>query len=269
VAVSVIAAASILVTAGGSVAAPGIKGFVCPSIALKGGRGNQCADLAMTLTHEPARVEIGRPFKAKMSVHNFGPSFASSVTAADTLPTSMTFVSYSAPGGVSCTTPAVGHTGVVNCMLGGMNSGATVLIVVKTRPTASGLKNNQASTSSPTQDPSPGNNSRSDMIDVQTNTRGCTLIGTIGDDTIDGTDEADVICGLAGADHIDGKGSDDVVFGEKGADVISDHTGTDQLLGGPGGDSLDSADGTGGDTVKGNAGVNTCTVDAGDTASQC
>lgn len=222
----------------------------------------------MTLTHEFDRVEIGRPFKAKLAVHNFGPNTAFNVTASDTLPSSMTFVS-AAPGQGSCTGPSVGTTGVVNCNIGVMNPGATVNVVVRMRPTASGQQNNQASTASSTFDPTGANNSDSDPIDVQTNSRGCTLVGTKGDDVLTGTAEEDVICGLLGADQIDGAGANDVLYGLRGADQITDHNGNDSLRGGDGADTLDSADGAGGDTVNGGFGTDTCTTDGGDTQLNC
>ena len=271
-AMSLAVAATILVTAGGSGAAPGVKGNCVSGDARHAPgfmRGNSCADMGITLTHGPIGwVEIGIRFKAKIAVHNYGPTNAFGATASDTLPASMTFVGATSGQG-SCTGPPVGQTGTVNCMIGTMTPGQTVNIVVRMRPTRSGMQTNQASTSSSSFDPGPNANTDSDAIDVQVNTRGCTMIGTNADETIDGTGEDDVICGLQGADTIDGKDGADTVFGERGPDTITDHSGTDELHGGPGDDSLDSADGTAGDMLQGDLGTNTCTSDAGDTEKNC
>jgi uncharacterized repeat protein (TIGR01451 family) len=269
-AVALVAGLTLVVTAGGSGAATG-RGTVCSFLAgsaSHGGRGSSCADLTLTLTHEFDRVEIGRPFKAKIAIANNGPTTAFNVTASDTLPTTMTFVGSSASQG-SCSGPPVGSTGVVNCTIGAINPGSTVNLRVRMRPTATGVQNNQASTSASTPDPNGSNNSDSDPIDVQTNSRGCTLIGTQGDDVITGTGEEDVICGLRGADQIDGGGANDVLYGERGADQLTDHNGNDTLRGGDGGDSLDTADGVAGDTANGGFGVDTCTTDGSDTELNC
>jgi uncharacterized repeat protein (TIGR01451 family) len=265
-AAAMLSATALVFTAPWSGASPGARGFVCTPGAA---RGINCAGVSMSLTHEPSRVEIGRGFKATMAVHNFGPSSATGVHAIDNLPSSMTFVSVTAPGGVSCTAPPVGMTGTVDCTLGSVVQNGTLTVVVVTRPTNSGLQNNQAHVTSTSQDSNSGNNPDNDPIDVQTNGRGCTIIGTTGVDDITGTDGADVICGLAGADHINGGAGADVLYGEGGSDTLTDHSGTDTLLGGPGNDTLDSADSTAGDTVNGNKGTNTCTVDAGDSSSHC
>ena len=233
-------------------------------------KGSACADVRMTLTHEPGRVEIGRPFTAKMFVENLGPTTAFQVHAKDIPPASFTFKSVTAPGGFSCSTPAVGSNGTVDCSTAFVTAGSSFTIAVTWRPTASGSQGNQAQAQTfSSTDPNPGNNNKTDAIAVQTNTRGCTLIGTVNADVITGTAGGDVICGLAGADQIDGAGGNDTVYGQRGGDALTDHNGTDTLVGGPGDDSLDTADGAPGDTAKGNAGTNTCTTDAGDASSQC
>src|SRR5262249_31485210 len=212
----------------------------------------------------------GRPFKAKMSVHNFGLSTALSVIAVDDAPSSFKFKSVSPPAAYSCTTPPVGETGSLSCSSPSMASGTTDLIVVVWRPTVSGLQTNQSHvTVSGSFDPNSGNNADSDGIDVQTNLRGCTMIGTVNADVMTGTSGADVICGLGGADQIDGSGGSDTIYGQDGPDQLTDHNGTDVLRGGPGNDTLDTSDGAGGDIANGNIGTDTCTVDGGDTAAHC
>lgn len=83
----------------------------------------------------------------------------------------------------------------------------------------------------------------------------CTITGTAGNDTLNGTTGADVICGLGGNDTInggngadtisggsgddtvDGGNSDDTVYGDYGNDVMGGGNGADTLLGGPGNDT--------------------------------
>jgi hypothetical protein len=276
---TMVAAFTLLITVGASGSA-GHRGIVCatgppptspPPVAGHARiRGSTCADMRMTLSHQPGRVEIGRPFKAKMVVDNLGPTTAFQVHAKDNPPSSFTFTSVTAPAGVSCATPAVGTTGTVDCSVASMPSGASITIVVMWRPTATGSQANQAQVQTlGSFDPNSANDNRNDPINVETNTRGCTLVGTAGADDMTGTAGNDVICGLGGADHIDGAAGDDKIYGLRGADVLTDHNGTDKLIGGQGADTLDTADGAGGDTANGGTGTNTCTTDAQDTALNC
>ena len=65
-----------------------------------------------------------------------------------------------------------------------------------------------------------------------------TIVGTDGDDIIQGTWQADVIAGLGGNDTITGLSGDDVICGGVGDDTISGASGADTILGGPGNDTL-------------------------------
>jgi Ca2+-binding RTX toxin-like protein len=62
----------------------------------------------------------------------------------------------------------------------------------------------------------------------------CTVLGTAGDDQLNGTPGDDVICGMGGNDQL---------FGLDGSDVLSGGAGNDRLVGGPGGDVLQGGDG--------------------------
>ena len=76
--------------------------------------------------------------------------------------------------------------------------------------------------------------------------RACTLIGTLDDDVIRGTERSDTICSISG---------DDVVYGNGGNDQIRAYDGNDQLIGGPGNDILNG--GYGKDRLRGEAGADT------------
>ena len=78
------------------------------------------------------------------------------------------------------------------------------------------------------------------------------VVGTDGNDIIDGADRAEFIDGGAGDDVIGGEGGADVIFGGDGDDVISGGGGADVLSGGAGDDVL--VGGHGADQLRGGAG---------------
>src|SRR5262249_12591335 len=77
------------------------------------------ADLSITKP-APATVTTGQQFTYTLSVHNGGPSNATSVAVTDTLPTSATFVSAS----TGCTNAS----GTVTCTVGNLVNGANATI---------------------------------------------------------------------------------------------------------------------------------------------
>jgi Tol biopolymer transport system component len=122
--------------------------------------------------------------------------------------------------------------------------------------------------------------------------RGCTILGTTGNDDLTGTAGDDVICGLDGDDTITGldgndtilagPGSDtvyagagrDILVGWSGSDLLIGNGGNDRIIGGSDPDTLQGGDGddyliawdfTGGDVVDGGAGTNDCAYDSTDT----
>jgi len=74
--------------------------------------------------------------------------------------------------------------------------------------------------------------------------RSCTIIGTVDDDVIRGTQRSDKICSISG---------DDVVYGGRGNDQLRGYDGNDQLFGGSGDDILNG--GYGQDDLRGDAGA--------------
>ncbi len=83
----------------------------------------------------------------------------------------------------------------------------------------------------------------------------CDLAGTSGDDVLQGSDDAETICGLGGDDVIRGGGGDDVLRGGAGRDALTGNAGNDTLDGEGGDDSL--LGGTGADQFNGGADTDT------------
>ncbi len=84
------------------------------------------------------------------------------------------------------------------------------------------------------------------------------LVGTTGDDLIQGLGGNDTLSGLDGNDTIDGGTGDDVLNGGDGNDNIDGGTGIDVINGGDGNDLI--ASGTKGESIDGGAGNDTLTT---------
>lgn len=69
--------------------------------------------------------------------------------------------------------------------------------------------------------------------------RTATIVGTAGDNEINGTARQDVIVAKAGADEVHGRGGNDFICGNRGNDKLEGGTGNDHLDGGLGHDRLD------------------------------
>ena len=120
------------------------------------------ADVAVTIMDSPDPVSAGGQITYSIMVSNNGPDAAAGVTFSDTLPAGTTFASVS---GASCSMPPVGGTGTVTCNLGTINPGGSVSITLVVNVTAGpgNTITNTASATSPTSDPTPGNNSATAM----------------------------------------------------------------------------------------------------------
>jgi hypothetical protein len=85
--------------------------------------------------------------------------------------------------------------------------------------------------------------------------REVTILGTPGNDVMDGTNGADVILGRGGADWIQARGGPDLICGGEGNDRLQGRAGNDRAAGGSGADVL--AGGIGADLLKGQDGPDT------------
>ncbi len=78
------------------------------------------------------------------------------------------------------------------------------------------------------------------------------LIGTNGNDTLNGTEISEQLLGLLGDNLINGNGGDDTLIATTGNDLLNGGTGNDSLNGGSGNDTLEGGDGN--DTLNGGSG---------------
>jgi uncharacterized delta-60 repeat protein/uncharacterized repeat protein (TIGR01451 family) len=230
-------------------------------------------DLSVTKSG-PATVSIGDRPTYSMTVTNSGPAAATNVSLSDTLSgPAATVVSATTTAG-TCTTTAGGAT----CSLGTLPVGGSATVTIAAEPRATGTLTNQATVSATQTDPVPANNTATQATTVN-NARGCTLIGTSGNDTITGAYGNDVICALGGDDTVNASYGNDTVYGGYGNDRIDGGFGDDTLNGGPGNDNvignygndrIDTVDSVfGNDTANGGFGTDTCTTDSGDTRISC
>ena len=95
------------------------------------------ADLALEITDEPDPVYVGGGLVYHITVTNRGPAAASGVSVSNSLPVGLNYVSGGASQG---SVSAVGS--VVTASLGGLGSGSSAVITVRTAPTVGGIYTN-------------------------------------------------------------------------------------------------------------------------------
>jgi uncharacterized repeat protein (TIGR01451 family) len=128
------------------------------------------ASLFIELDAQPNPVTAGDNITIESQVGNNGPDPATSAMLTEPIPANTTFQSISAPGGWSCSTPAVGATGTVICSTPSLASGASAMftLVVRVNPGTPGgtVITTSGAVNSSTPDPDPSNNSASAMVTV-------------------------------------------------------------------------------------------------------
>ena len=220
------------------------------------------ADLSLAKTVSDATPDIGVDFTFTLTVVNaVGGAGATGVVVRDLLPARLRFVSATPSQGTYNATTGVWTVGTVNS-----GANATLMLTVKHVGGSLAPVTNAAEITAadqPDPDSPHGNNSTTedddDAVAVTPTTpvcagRNATIIGTIDDDTLTGTQGADIAVLFAGNDAFDGRKGNDVVCGGDGNDTAQGDQGTDLIFGEGGTDVLDG--GQDADTVDGGAGDN-------------
>jgi uncharacterized repeat protein (TIGR01451 family) len=88
------------------------------------------ADYSITKTDSPDPVDPGADLTYTITATNAGPDPAADAAVSDPLPAGSTFVSLAQPAGWTCSTPAVGATGVVSCTNTSFAAGSAVFTLV-------------------------------------------------------------------------------------------------------------------------------------------
>jgi uncharacterized repeat protein (TIGR01451 family) len=235
---------------------------------------------------KPSATNTGQLEKITIRITNNGPNPTTNVAVTDVLPS--TFLMDTHQSSSLCTAPtgtdSLGRGGTTTCTQPSLTVGQSKNIAVWGYATVSGPNTNQITVSSSLGDPYPSNNSASLNIPVGGPT--CTILGTMGADTLTGTSGDDSICPFGGDDTVnaDGQGSDgndyiaagdgnDTVIAGDGNDTLMGDFGNDHLTGGPGSDHMYGL--TGSDTfyaqdgqpdfIDGGKGTDDAYVDSSDT----
>lgn len=116
------------------------------------------ADISVTNSDSPDPVSSGGAITYTQSITNGGPDTATNATFVQSVPAGTTFQSFSAPAGWSCTTPAVGGTGAINCSKASMLSGENGAFTLVVNVTGSGAITSTVTGDSDTYDPDPIDN---------------------------------------------------------------------------------------------------------------
>ncbi|HUP62507.1 MAG TPA: hypothetical protein VNA69_19035 [Thermoanaerobaculia bacterium] len=128
----------------------------------------------IVLKSGPATLTAGDDFVYTITVTNDGPSDASTVSLDDTLPANVTVVSASQTSGpaFTCTFPAPGTTGAIDCDIATLAPGATATFTLTVHLAASAasgsMVSNTANVTLATNDPDGGDHTSTSMANVVT-----------------------------------------------------------------------------------------------------
>jgi uncharacterized repeat protein (TIGR01451 family) len=130
----------------------------------------QSADIGISKSDSPSPVVVGEQLTYTITASNAGSDPSDSVAWSDALPAGLTFVSIASAPGWTCTTPAVGSGGSIDCQIATLAFGANDVFSVVTMvdPSFSGstITNSTTISSSATFDPNTNNNNASTTTPV-------------------------------------------------------------------------------------------------------
>lgn len=149
------------------------------------------ADLSVTLNDTDDPVNAGTGYAYALNVVNAGPSVASNVSLSLPLPAGTAFAALSAPGGWTCTSPAVGSNGIVTCTLASFGAGDsasfTVNVAVDGGVAGGTVLSATATVSAVTPDPASGNNTDTETTGVDSATDIALSLGATPNPVVAGT----------------------------------------------------------------------------------
>ena len=126
------------------------------------------ADLALSTAGDPNPVIAGNSITYTQTITDNGPAAATGASFTEATPPNTTFESVLAPSGWTCTNPAVGSTGTINCIDGSsLASGTSANIVVVVNvpaATTAGTITTTSTVSATTSDPNSANNTTTTSV---------------------------------------------------------------------------------------------------------
>jgi uncharacterized repeat protein (TIGR01451 family) len=120
------------------------------------------ANITTTISADSSSVLSGHSVTYSITVTNGGPNDAAGLSLVDTFPAGTVFTSITAPTGWTCTTPAVGSAGQVNCTAATLGNGASAQFALSVTvncatPDGTHITNSVTATST-TRNPNPSAN---------------------------------------------------------------------------------------------------------------
>jgi uncharacterized repeat protein (TIGR01451 family) len=214
-------------------------------------------DLSLTKNDSADPVVKGSNFTYTIQVRNpDATNDATDVTVVDPLPTQVDFVSATASGG-TCQQQAK----TVTCSLGTVLAGTTATVTITVKADKQGPASNVATVTTSVVDANAANNQDTELTSIVNKGKAkkqkpsCatpTISGTAGNDTLVGTNRADVIRAFSGDDQVFAGDGKDLICADLGDDLVSGGPKGDTVIGGGGRDRL--VGNTGGDLLKGKGG---------------
>jgi N-acetylneuraminic acid mutarotase len=131
--------------------------------------GTLSSDLSLTAAFTNPVASLGNPATLRASTHNAGPDTATGVEVSIATGDDFAFAALgSLPDNTTCTTPAVGNSGTIDCTISSIDSGATKDITVQLSTFSTGTFQATATATANEPDPDTGNNTATANLTVTT-----------------------------------------------------------------------------------------------------